>query len=101
MSDVIFEVADGIATITINRPEVRNAVNAAVALAIADATDQIDQRDDIQAAILTGAGGRPHKRRQDCGGGDGPGCCPLQRGNGAGNRQNRSSLARRFTCDVQ
>jgi len=57
MSDVIFEVADGIATITINRPEVRNAVNAAVALAIADATDQIDQRDDIQAAILTGAGG--------------------------------------------
>lgn len=57
MSDVNFEVADGIATITINRPEARNAVNAAVALAIADATDQIDQRDDIQAAILTGAGG--------------------------------------------
>lgn len=57
MSEVIFEVADGIATITINRPEARNAVNAAVALAIADATDQIDRRDDIQVAILTGAGG--------------------------------------------
>lgn len=56
MSEVIFEVADGIATITINRPEARNAVNAAVALAIADAVDQIDQRNDIQAAILTGAG---------------------------------------------
>ncbi len=57
MSEVIFEVANGIATITINRPEARNAVNAAVALAIADATDQIDRRDDIQVAILTGAGG--------------------------------------------
>lgn len=57
MSEVLFEVAEGIATITINRPEARNAVNAAVALAIADATDQIDRRDDIQVAILTGAGG--------------------------------------------
>lgn len=57
MSDVLFEVSEGIATITINRPEARNAVNAAVALAIAEAVDQIDTRDDIQVAILTGAGG--------------------------------------------
>jgi len=57
MSEVLFEVAEGIATITINRPEARNAVNAAVALAIADACDQIDRRNDIQVAILTGAGG--------------------------------------------
>lgn len=57
MSEVIFEVEDGVATITINRPEAKNAVNASVALAIADATDQIDKRDDIRAAILTGTGG--------------------------------------------
>lgn len=57
MDEVIFEVNDGIAVITINRPDVRNAVNAAVALGIADAVDQIDQRKDIQAGILTGAGG--------------------------------------------
>jgi enoyl-CoA hydratase len=57
MSEVLLEVADGVATITINRPEAKNAVNAAVALAIADATDQIDRRSDIQVAILTGAGG--------------------------------------------
>jgi enoyl-CoA hydratase len=57
MSEVIFEVADGVAVLTINRPEAKNAVNAAVALAIADATDQIDRRSDIQVAILTGAGG--------------------------------------------
>jgi len=57
MSDVLFEVSEGIATITLNRPEARNAVNAAVALAIAEAVDQIDARNDIQVAILTGAGG--------------------------------------------
>ncbi|HDS1738621.1 crotonase/enoyl-CoA hydratase family protein [Pseudomonas putida] len=57
MSEVLFEVKEGVATITINRPEARNAVNAAVALAIADAIDQVDKRDDIQVAVLTGAGG--------------------------------------------
>jgi len=57
MSEVEFSVSEGVATITINRPEARNAVNAAVAMAIADATDQIDQRPDISVAILTGAGG--------------------------------------------
>jgi enoyl-CoA hydratase len=57
VSEVLFDVRDGVATITINRPEARNAVNAAVALAIADATDQIDQRQDVAVAVLTGAGG--------------------------------------------
>jgi enoyl-CoA hydratase len=57
MSEVEFSVSDGVAIITINRPQARNAVNAAVALAIADATDQIDNRSDISVAILTGAGG--------------------------------------------
>lgn len=57
MSEVEFSVSEGIAVITINRPEARNAINAAVALAIADATDQIDQRSDVSVAILTGAGG--------------------------------------------
>jgi len=57
MSEVLFEVKEGVATITISRPEARNAVNAAVALAIAEAIDQVDKRDDIQVAVLTGAGG--------------------------------------------
>src|SRR2546423_954902 len=57
MSEVEFTVEDGVAIITINRPEARNAVNEAVALAIADATEQIDQRPEIKIAILTGAGG--------------------------------------------
>jgi enoyl-CoA hydratase len=57
MSEVLFTIDDGIAVITLNRPEAKNAVNAAVALALADATEQIDARADVRVAILTGAGG--------------------------------------------
>lgn len=48
---------DGIAVITINRPESRNAVTRAVAEAIASALDELDERDDLAAGIITGAGG--------------------------------------------
>lgn len=57
MSEVDFTVENGVAIICINRPEAKNAINGAVAKAIADATDQIDKRDDIKVAVLTGAGG--------------------------------------------
>ncbi|WP_431970538.1 crotonase/enoyl-CoA hydratase family protein [Nocardia sp. bgisy134] len=57
MSVVLTEFADGIATITINRPEARNAVNRAVAHALADAIDEFESRPDLAVGILTGAGG--------------------------------------------
>ncbi|MET8777152.1 crotonase/enoyl-CoA hydratase family protein [Nocardia sp. NPDC050713] len=57
MSVVLTEFADGIATITINRPEARNAVNRAVAQALADAIDEFEARPDVAVGILTGAGG--------------------------------------------
>lgn len=57
MSDaVLLEVDDGIATITLNRPEVRNAIDLPTALAIAEALDEVDERGDVAVAILTGAG---------------------------------------------
>lgn len=55
--EVLIDISDGILTITINRPEVRNAVNRAVTLGVADALDELDRRDDLRIAILTGAGG--------------------------------------------
>jgi enoyl-CoA hydratase len=55
--EVIVEVADGIQTITINRPHARNAATLAVAEAIAAALDDLDRRDDLRVAIITGAGG--------------------------------------------
>jgi enoyl-CoA hydratase len=54
---VLTEVADGVAVITINRPEARNAVNGAVARGIAAALDELDSRADVRVLVLTGAGG--------------------------------------------
>ncbi len=57
MSDeVLVDVADGIMTVTLNRPEAKNAANKALAEGVAAAMDQLDESDDIQVAILTGAG---------------------------------------------
>ncbi|WP_405606602.1 crotonase/enoyl-CoA hydratase family protein [Streptomyces sp. NBC_00076] len=55
--EVLVEYGDGIAVITINRPESRNAVTRAVAEAIASALDELDERDDLAVGIITGAGG--------------------------------------------
>jgi enoyl-CoA hydratase len=50
--------ADGpLLVITIDRPDARNAVNAAVARGIAAGLDRLDDDDGLQVAILTGAGG--------------------------------------------
>lgn len=54
---VLTERRDGVLVITINRPEVRNAVNAAVAQGIAETLDTLDADGDLQLGILTGAGG--------------------------------------------
>ncbi|MEU9890825.1 crotonase/enoyl-CoA hydratase family protein [Sphaerisporangium sp. NPDC051011] len=58
MSDeVLVEVDGGIAVITINRPQARNAVNGAVARGVAAALDELEERKDVSAYVLTGAGG--------------------------------------------
>jgi enoyl-CoA hydratase len=54
---VLTDVGDGVAVLTINRPEARNAVNGAVARGIAAAIDEFDVRADVRVLVLTGAGG--------------------------------------------
>jgi enoyl-CoA hydratase len=54
---VLTEVDGGIAVITINRPEARNAVNGEVARGIAAAVEELDGSADVRVLILTGAGG--------------------------------------------
>ncbi len=44
-------------TVTINRPEVRNAVDSATARALAAAFKKFEADDDLCVAVLTGAGG--------------------------------------------
>lgn len=50
------EVADRIATLTINRPDKLNALNSATIAELGHAIDEVRVRDDIGALILTGAG---------------------------------------------
>jgi enoyl-CoA hydratase len=54
---VLTEVSDGVAVITVNRPEARNAINGAVSRGIAAALDDFEARADVRVLILTGAGG--------------------------------------------
>ena len=53
---VLTERRERVLLITINRPDQRNAVNAAVARGIADAMDELDGDDELTLGILTGAG---------------------------------------------
>ncbi|HWE33534.1 MAG TPA: crotonase/enoyl-CoA hydratase family protein [Solirubrobacteraceae bacterium] len=53
---VLTERRERILLITINRPDQRNAVNAAVARGIADALDELDADAELTLGILTGAG---------------------------------------------
>ena len=58
MSDAVLTETEGaVLVITINRPEAKNAVNAAVAEGIAAAIDEFEGRKDLSVAVLTGAGG--------------------------------------------
>ena len=54
---VLTERRDGVLIITLNRPEVRNAVNAALAEGVGNALDELDGDDDLGVGILTGTGG--------------------------------------------
>src|SRR5437764_3893632 len=54
---VLAERRGDVLLITLNRPEVRNAVNAALAAGVAGALDQLDGDASISVGVLTGAGG--------------------------------------------
>jgi enoyl-CoA hydratase/carnithine racemase len=54
---VTFDVRDGVAVVTLDRPEVRNAIDRATAEAISATLDELDARDDVVVGVLTGAGG--------------------------------------------
>lgn len=57
MSTVRYTTEGPVAIVTIDRPEVRNAVDGATAAALADSFRRFDADATLAAAILTGAGG--------------------------------------------
>jgi enoyl-CoA hydratase len=52
------EVADRVATLTIDRPETRNAIDRQTGIELRAALEGLAARDDVHALIVTGAGGR-------------------------------------------
>jgi len=54
--NIVYEVNEGIATITFNRPKALNALNAALLAELSRALDEIAADEDIRVLILTGAG---------------------------------------------
>ncbi|WP_321326931.1 crotonase/enoyl-CoA hydratase family protein [uncultured Parasphingorhabdus sp.] len=57
-TQILYDVADNIATITINRPEKMNAFTGTMMKEMIDAFDRIDADDDVRAVVVTGAGDR-------------------------------------------
>ncbi len=55
-SHLLYAASDSIATITIHRPQVRNALNTATIMELAAAFEQVKKDAAIRVVILTGAG---------------------------------------------
>ncbi len=75
---ILFEEADGVATLTINRPTMLNALHVGVIAEMIDAVDRVRDEGTARALLLTGAG------RAFCSGAD-------LAGGGAGGGANRGS----------
>ncbi len=57
MSDrVIVEIGDGVANVRLNRPDKRNALDAEMFQAIADAGEQLKSASELRAVVLSGEG---------------------------------------------
>jgi 2-(1,2-epoxy-1,2-dihydrophenyl)acetyl-CoA isomerase len=58
MTDQLIETfADGVATLTMNRPEARNALTGDMQAALAEAVPRLALDPDVRVVVLTGAGG--------------------------------------------
>src|SRR5213593_2862108 len=57
MSELVLTACtNGVATVTLNRPEKRNALSIELRLALADAFDRVGADGDVSVVVVTGAG---------------------------------------------
>ena len=56
MSDLLFEIRDGVARITINRPQAMNAMTSQMWPAMGELLAQVEPREDVRCVLVTGAG---------------------------------------------
>lgn len=57
MPEVILDVSDGVALVTLNAPERRNAMNATMAGELIDALTEVNENTAVGATVIRGAGG--------------------------------------------
>src|SRR2546429_4497551 len=55
-TEIRYEVADGVLTITLDRPDRLNAWTPTMQAELIDAFDRADGDDDVRAIVVTGAG---------------------------------------------
>ena len=55
-TQISYDVADRVATITLNRPDQLNAFTNTMMRELIDAFDRVDADDEVRAVIVTGAG---------------------------------------------
>jgi enoyl-CoA hydratase/carnithine racemase len=65
---VTYEVADGVATVTLNNPEKRNMLSGQMLWELVDAMKTARDSEDVRAVVLTGAGDRVFCAGADLGG---------------------------------
>ncbi|MET0821302.1 MAG: enoyl-CoA hydratase-related protein [Aeromicrobium sp.] len=53
---VLYEVSDGVALITLHRPEARNAINSVLARELLDVMATAESSDDVRVMVFTGSG---------------------------------------------
>jgi 3-hydroxypropionyl-coenzyme A dehydratase len=65
---LLYEAADGVATITLNRPEQRNALSAQLLAELVDAIEAARDDEGVRCVVLTGAGDKVFCAGADLGG---------------------------------
>jgi len=65
---VLYEVADGVATVTLNDPEKRNMLSGQMLTELVAAMKRVREDEDVRAVVLTGAGDKAFCAGADLGG---------------------------------
>jgi enoyl-CoA hydratase len=66
--ELLYEVRDGVATLSLNRPDQRNALNGELLSALVDAVKRARDDDQVRCVVLTGAGDKVFCAGADLGG---------------------------------
>jgi enoyl-CoA hydratase len=65
---LLYDVSDGVATVTLNRPDQRNALSGELLAELVDAILRVRDDDEVRAVVLTGAGDKVFCAGADLGG---------------------------------